>query len=62
MAGSWDHILRAFQKPVGPEALPPALRKEPASTEPGKPTSTPQEETAKRSPVRKAQKGKPKAP
>lgn len=59
MAGSWDHILRAFQKTEG---TPPALRKEPASTEPGKPTSTPQEGTVKRSPVRKAQKGKPKAP
>lgn len=61
MGGSWDHVLGVFQK-TGPEASPPALRKEPASTiEPGKPTSTPQEGAKKRT-TRKAPKGSPKAP
>lgn len=59
MGSPWENLLRAFQETDGHEVTPPELREEPASIEPGKTTSTPQEGAKKRSTVRKARKGQP---
>lgn len=60
MVGPWEKILRAFQSEEAAGSTS-EIREEPASTEPGKPTSTPQNEPS-RKPTRKAPMGKPKAP